>query len=204
MRAVNLLPSNLAEEGRRPKTPVLVACGGAVVATAVLATGYLSASSSIGKQNAAIAKVQAEISALPRPVPPPATISGLPAERQARLAAVESALSQRVAWDRILREISLVLPDDVWLQSLDATAPTAGASSSTGQTAPTGFTLNGFTYSQSGVARLLSRLAVVPDLENVALQSATQSQPDQASGKTGPAVVNFVISGNLRAPGATS
>jgi Tfp pilus assembly protein PilN len=36
-------------------------------------------------------------------------------------------------------------------------------------------TFAGYTYSQEGVARLLSRLAVVPALENVKLVSSTQA-----------------------------
>ena len=36
--------------------------------------------------------------------------------------------------------------------------------------------MNGFTYSHDAVARLLSRLAVVPDLANVQLLSSTRTK----------------------------
>src|SRR5207302_1216483 len=55
----------------------------------------------------------------------------LRAERDQRVAALAAALSQRVAWDRILRQISSILPEDVWLTSIDAQSPTADAASST-------------------------------------------------------------------------
>lgn len=211
MRAVNLLPRDFEQARKRPATPVIVGCAGAVVATAVLAVGYLSASSKVGSENSQLAAVQAQIAALPQPAQPPATVSSLPQERQLRVTALASALAQRVAWDRILREVSLVLPDDVWLDSLDATAPVAPAPgvAAAAPTQPTGFTITGFTYSQSAVARLLARLTVIPDLEDVTLQSATQSAQTNASSPTttaptGPTVIDFTIMANIRAPGATS
>lgn len=202
MRAVNLLPRDLEQGRKRPATPVIIGCAGAVLATAVLAGGYLNASSKVGSANKELAAVQARIAALPQPAQPPATIAALPTERQQRVAALAAALSQRVAWDRVLREISLVLPDDVWLTSLQATAPEAPAPGTSapapGTVAPNGLQIVGFTYSQNAVARLLARLSVVPDLQQVSLSSSSQS----AIGDT--AVVTFTIAGNVRTPGASS
>lgn len=202
MRAVNLLPRDLEQGRKLPATPVIVGCAGAVLATAVLAVGYLNASSQVGSENKQLAAVQAKIAALPQPQAPPATVAALPTERQQRLAALATALSQRVAWDRVLREVSLVLPDDVWLTSLEATAPEPPAPGTTppapGTAVPTGFRIIGFTYSQTAVARLLARLSVVPDLESVSLASSSN-----ASVGTRP-VVTFTIAANVRAPGASS
>ena len=73
-----------------------------------------------------------------------------------------------------------MLPDDVWLATLSAKAPVsssvpiAPAPAAAGTTvAATQFTLDGYTYSHPAVARLLSRLAVIPDLVNVQLQQST-------------------------------
>ncbi len=199
MRAVNLLPRELDRDRKGLQLPVVVGCAGAVLAAAVLAGGYLSASSSVGSKNAKLAEVEAQIAAVPRPEAQPATVTGLPAERQARVAALATALAQRVAWDRVLREVSLVLPDDVWLQSLNATAPTpGGATTAPGTSVPNGFSIHGFTYSQTGVARLLSRLTVIPDLTSVTLQSSTTSKVADRP------VVEFTIVGNVRLGGAAS
>src|SRR5205814_5375160 len=51
----------------------------------------------------------------------------LKAEHDTRVAALSAALSQRVAWDRILRQISSILPEDVWLTGIDAKSPDGGA-----------------------------------------------------------------------------
>ncbi len=113
-----------------------------------------------------------------------------------------------MAWDRVLREISLVLPGDVWLSDLTLQAPAAvpitpaaGAVAATPATptpTATGLTMNGSAFSHQGVARLLSRLALVPDLENVTLGHSTRVNP----GKRGP--VEFSVTAGIRAPGATS
>ena len=115
---------------------------------------------------------------LPKPAAPsrPDNSEQLAGEESARLTALAAALTERVAWDRVLRQFALVLPEDVWLTSLNAQAPTVGpaapatAPPASGSAPPTGFTITGYTYSHEAVARLLSRLAVIADLENVQLQ----------------------------------
>ena len=71
-------------------------------------------------------------------------------------------------------------------------APTAGGASST-----SGFTINGRTYSQDGVARLLARLALVPHLTNVTLQHSSA-----ATSETGRKVVEFTINATVKGVGA--
>jgi Tfp pilus assembly protein PilN len=194
MRAVNLLPRDLEQDKKGPAKPVLAGCAGAVLAAAVLAVGYLQASSAVGSHSAALADAKARLAAIPPPPQAPAIVSQLPQERQARVTALSSALATRVAWDRILREVSLILPDDVWLTSLTGATPTAAAAAPTGQ----GLHITGFTYSQAAVARLLARLSVLPDLQQVSLTNAATTEVGTRS------VVQFDIGADLRTAGATS
>jgi len=53
-------------------------------------------------------------------------------------------------------------------------------------------TFAGYTYSQEGVARLLSRLAVVPALQNVKLVSSTQATVSDQT------VISFSIQAEVR------
>src|SRR5437763_12249299 len=104
MRAVNLLPRDVAGDGRRtPPLPVLVGCIGTVLVTAVLALMFLSASSNIASKRRALLNLQAQYSALPAPPTAPAIDSQIPKETQNRVSALAAALGQRVAWDRLLR-----------------------------------------------------------------------------------------------------
>jgi Tfp pilus assembly protein PilN len=198
MRAVNLLPRDLEDVKKGPSKPVVIGCVGAVLAASVLAMGYLNASSSVGKQTAALDQVQQQFAAIPPPPQPPATVTALPAERQQRVAALASALATRVAWDRVLREVSLVLPDDVWLTQLTGVTPTI---TSTPSAAGPAFHITGFTNSQAAVARLLARLTVIPELEGVMLNTATQTDPKVTRARS---VVSFDISANLRTSTSTA
>ena len=147
---------------------------------------------------AQLTQLQDELSAIPTPdANKVKTQSALAADKQARVTALSAALSRRVAWDRIFRELSLVLPDDVWLTTLTAHSPASAASGSASGGLPTQFTMTGRTYSHDGVARLLSRLQVIPDLQNVTLVSSTRSEV------AGQAVVEFNIVSDIRTAGGS-
>lgn len=168
MRAVNLLPRDNANRGVASKNlPAVVGAGVGVLVVAALSAGYLSASSKVAAAQKSLDQAKAQLAATPLPPPTTTPVNTTPAavadEQAPRLQAVSTVLSQRIAWDRILREFSLVLPSDVWIQSLSLTTPVAGTAS--------GFSITGTTYSYDSVARLLSRVNLVPDLTQVQLQS---------------------------------
>ena len=206
MRAINLLPRDDARRGRpqRPQWVVLVPVVLAVLLTAVMSAMFLSASGKAKDKQSELSSLQAELAAIPTPdAAKVKTQSALAADKQARVTALSSALSRRVAWDRVFRELSLVLPDDVWLATISAKAPVPSSVATPPPTAAgaalaaTQFTLDGFTYSHAAVARLLSRLAVVPDLVNVQLQQSTRTKLGAAN------AVHFTIVADVRRPGGT-
>jgi len=133
----------------------------------------------------------------------------LVADKTARVTALNAALSRRIAWDRVLREFALVLPDDVWLLNMSAQAPTSAAasasdsSSTSSSSAPAlggqlGFNIEGYTYSHDAVARLLTRLSVIPDLEQVQLVTSERTKLGNRN------VIHFRITANVRPAGASS
>ena len=208
MRAVNLLPRDDAGQGRKlPPLPALVACGGAVLVTAVLALMFLSASSQVSKQRQALRDAQAEYASIPAPPPKSPVVASLPQERETRVTALATALGQRLPWDRLLREVSQVVPSDVWLVSLNAVSPTVTPPAVPGSLGQE-FIVVGCTYSQPSVARFLSRLDVVPDLQNVSLAKAVSGGVSGAastdSGLCPKGTVSFTLQGDLRMSGAAS
>jgi Tfp pilus assembly protein PilN len=194
VRAVNLLPrDDRRQRGReaRQNNPVLiVGVAGTVLVTAIIAAWFLTASAGVADNQKRRDAAQAELAATPVPTPTSPGSSELEQQKAARVTALSSALGSRLAWDRLLREFALVLPDDVWLSSMSAQAPTTGGSSA-------GFTINGRTYSQDGVARLLARLALVPHLTGVTLQHSSAATSD-----TGRKVVEFTINATVKGVGA--
>ena len=203
MRAINLLPRDDTRRNQKTQWIVLVPVVVAVLLAAVLSATFLSASGKVKDREAQLLTLKDTLSAIPTPdASKIQTQSALASDKQVRVTALSSALSRRVAWDRIFRELSLVLPDDVWLTTLSAKAPVssstaaAPAPAATGTTAAaTQFTLDGYTYSHAAVARLLSRLSVIPDLVNVQLQQSTLT--DVGTTKA----VHFIIVADVRQGG---
>jgi Tfp pilus assembly protein PilN len=195
MRAVNLLPR---EQPRRARAKagrgVKLAVVAAVVVAAALGAAYLIAVSRVDERRATLQTLQEQLAALPPPAQAPAVDQTLVSQHDLRVIALGAALKSRVAWDRILSQISAVLPEDVWLTTLAAQSPEAPASSPAGTaTAAAPLALDGYTYSQEGVARFLSRLAVIPELEDVKLQQSELTPLD------GRVVVKFELTAQLRA-----
>jgi Tfp pilus assembly protein PilN len=209
MRAVNLLPRDEVKQARkRPAAPLIVGVLSALVVVAALAGGYMVESAKVARKQTDLDAARAELALVPPPAQPSTESSALASEQMSRTAALQQALNGRVAWDRLLREISLVLPRDVWLSSLQLqvpVAPTAAVPPVDSTTAPpvpattsTTFTMNGNAYSHEGVARLLSRLALVPDLDNVTLGNSTRIAVGKRS------AVQFSITAGIRLPGGGS
>ena len=204
MRAVNLLPREEQPRSFEAMRGVAFgAAGGVALVTVALTAMMIGAGGSIQQQNTERDSLNAQLAALPQaPVDQQETESNaaLASEKNLRITALSGALSTRVAWDRVLSQISQVLPEDVWLTSLtSASGQTADASTTTGAVGPEGasVTLIGSTYSQRGVARFLARLGVVPALSGVQLLSSATLELKPRN------IVQFTIQATVKAPGAT-
>lgn len=195
MRAVNLLPRDDPKRSFEAKRGVaFAAAAGAALVTMLLVSMTMSAAGAVGDKQAELDALRAQIAAIPSaPVEDASAEDALAVEKGARVGALSAALADRVAWDRVLRQVSLVLPEDVWLTNLSATGPDAASPTAAGGS---GFVLTGSTYSQNGVARFLSRLAVIPDLTNVRLQSSQSALVNERD------LVTFTILADVRAPSA--
>jgi Tfp pilus assembly protein PilN len=205
VRAVNLLPRDDARKATEgPNLIVLISVLAAVLLTAILAGGFLMEHSKAAAQQRTLDEKKAELATIPTPpAAQTAADQALLTDKSQRVSALSTALSHRVAWDRVFRELSQVLPSDVWLSQLTATAPVSSAApvgtpapTTSASTPATGFTLQGYTYSHDAVARFLSRLALVPDLKDVQLQQSI------ASLVKGREIVSFQIAGNISPAGA--
>jgi len=202
MRAVNLLPRDHGQRTiKKESLPVLVGACSAVLVLAVLGAMFMMGSGKIAAQQRKLDDLNRRFQALPPPPPgPTAAEQALAGEQSARVTALSAALASRVSWDRVFREFSLILPDDVWLTELSAKSPISpatNAASETGTGTPSEFTITGRTYSHDGVARLLSRLQVVPDLTNVQLVSSTLAKVGNQS------VVEFSIAADIKSASGT-
>jgi type IV pilus assembly protein PilM len=205
MRSVNLLPADIkATAGRRPNLVAIALPVAVAVPVAVLGFMFVSAHGQVGDSQAELDVVSAQIEALPRPQRPVLDASNT-GEQAQRAQAVANVLGSRVAWDAVLRDVSRVLPENVWLNSLQAqvagtavagSVPVAATATTGVPAAPTGALIDGFTYAQTDVARLLARLATLPTLDNVTLTSS------KVEIKGAKPVVHFQIAADLNTGGS--
>lgn len=184
MRAVNLLPGDGVRASRgTPQPAALAGAAAAMVVVVVIGGGNVLQSSRVATAQKALNAAKIQLAATPLPpaapkvTPPPPAVAQ---QMQPRMQAVSSALSTRIAWDRILREFSLILPQNIQLSSLALTAPTAPNQQ--------GLQLQGLTFSYDDVALLLSRMQLIPDLSNVTLGNTTMAK----------GIVSFTVSAGVQ------
>ena len=123
MRAVNLIP---VEERRGQSAPTRTGALVYIVVGAVLAalagvTMMVLASNQINDRKAEISQLEAEEAAARSKAEALASYAQFRQVRDARVATVTSLAESRFDWERVLRELSLVLPGDVWLTELTGT-----------------------------------------------------------------------------------
>lgn len=216
MRAINLLPQDFERQGdSNRRIPIFVAAGGIVAVTACAAVLFVSASGSVSDQRSQLDSVRADLARVSTAAEPAFAPGAIAQERSDRVAALTAALATRVPLDRLLRELAYVLPEDAWLTGLSAAAPetngTAGASPGTSAPAPSGtqgVTIQGATYSNRSVARVLARLAAIPSLDAVRLAATARVEPAAATSEVKSAkpkakqkqrpIVMYTIAANLR------
>ena len=199
MRAFNLMPADDAREKKGGRSTANIALAiVAVLLFGALGSLFVVSSGAATEKKGERDELRTKLAALnvPAKAPGEAQAPELATEEQARTTELATALQSRVAWDRLLRDFALVLPDDVWLTTLVAKgAPRAAAAAAPAPGAAAEanvFTINGYTHEQEGVARLLARLSVLPELASVTLVSSTRTQVNKQE------VVQFTISAAVK------
>jgi len=186
MRAFNLMPKEVEREkaGASPLLTRVAVPAVAVLVLVGLGAGFMLMDARVGETRAQADDLRAQLAELTAQAGPDqgqqgaATIAG---EGQARTGALAAALGGRIAWDRILREFTLVLPEDVWVTAISAASGGSTTEPAPGQATPGGstFTITGFARYQASVAQLLSRLSVIPEFSSVQLQSSARGADPQ-------------------------
>jgi Tfp pilus assembly protein PilN len=180
MRAVNLLPLDARYEKKWwsadavPASPKRILAGAGILA-AVLALSllgaYLLQKSIVEDRQATLGEVSQQVAVAEAEA---AVIRAAQDNAQARFSAFSSVVSGRIIWEKVLRDLSRVLPPNAYLSTLTASSPTSSTAAPAGGV-PIAFSVAGSTSSQPAVALVLDRLALLPWLSDVTLQSSTRA-----------------------------
>jgi Tfp pilus assembly protein PilN len=209
MEAVNLLPA-YARPGHpwaavgRDLSARRVLKGGSVlacVAVVGLGLGYVYERSVVNDRRATLTDVQAEVAVADAKAAP---FRSAQAAAAARMAAAGTVSEKRVVWERLLADVSSVLPKQVYLQSLSAQSPTplapgaipapttpAPGTPTPATTGASGFSATGVASSHVRVALVLDRLASLPWLSNVTLVSTVNGGTTLSRGDTFTVTAGF-------------
>ena len=193
---INLLPPELYERQRtRRRTAAVIALG--VIVLAALGGFYFlqvmrenAVQADVEAQQAENARLQGEINELQE-------IDQLQQEIDATRGLLTALLSDRVLWSGVLRDVSLVIPGQVWLNGLTGEVGAPGATEATTTATPTTtgttttttttgqaqagpalvgqISFNGYAFTHPDVALWLSRLEDVRGFVNPWLQNSTDT-----------------------------
>ncbi len=190
MRPVNLIPS---DERRGERTalrggPAAYVVVGALVAALAGVTALVITDNQISDRKAEVAKLKQQDAIARARADRLAAYSQFGSVRDQRFATVTSLADSRFDWERVMRELSLILPDDVWLTNLTGKASPAvsvdgGASVSLRDSIPgPALELVGCARGQEAVARFVSALKDIDGVTRVGVESSQLGTQQSSAG----------------------
>ena len=190
MRPVNLLPQD-----SRPRASTRLH-GGADVVVGVLATllvmvaAYTFTINQANSRKTEVASTKREAADAKQRARTFAPYARFARIRATRLQSVQQLAGGRFDWERMVRELALVLPEHVWLTDLSAStagqdvdsgqAATSGSSESAGGS--TSVALTGCAGSQPEVATMMVRLRKLYRATDVKLDQSAEQGADSSGG----------------------
>lgn len=198
MRPVNLIPpeDRRGEQAPLRTGPLPYILLAAMVAVLVGITAMVLVDNQISESKNEVATLESEDALAAAKAQRLAAYTQFQAMSEQRVATVQSLADSRFDWERVMRELSLVLPSDVWLVNLTATASPGvsvdgggGGDSASGanlraQVPGPALELNGCAAGQEAVAGFVTALKDVDGVTRVGVQSSSLSEEDEAMEST--------------------
>ncbi|HKF83556.1 MAG TPA: hypothetical protein VKB23_11410 [Solirubrobacterales bacterium] len=192
MRPVNLIPPDERRGEQAPlRTGALVyLVVGAFVAVLIGVTSLVLIGNKINERKTDVVELHHENAATQRKAQRLTSYTQFSTLSKQRVETVRNLAESRFDWERVMREMALVLPDDVWLIDLTATAVPGisfegGSNGSSGlrdDVAGPALEMNGCAVGQQAVARLVT---VLKDIDGVTRVGMTSSELPGEEGGAG-------------------
>jgi len=215
MRPVNLLPDDL----RPRKTSGAMrgssyAVVGVLAALFLMAVVYVLSANTVNSHKTDIAQVEQETQEAEARAAALAPYQQFAQIKATRVASVTQLASQRFDWERMMREVALVLPAGTSLTELNAATagatPAAGGASVPTPADPAQATAGGPSLQVKGcaerqpdVATLMVRLRGLYRAADVTLTESTKQATTSSTGATPGAVSSDAATGSAGCPGDT-
>jgi Tfp pilus assembly protein PilN len=189
MRPVNLIPREERPGERRPMRggPLAYIVVGALVAALLGVTVLVATGNQISDRKSEVVQLETEKAAVEAQAQALDAYTQFHSVREQRVATVVSLADSRFDWERVMRELALILPGDVWLTTLTGTASPAvapeGAASVSlrGSIAGPALELVGCAASHDSVAGFVKALEDIDGVTRVGVQSSALGSGGGAS-----------------------
>jgi len=192
MRPVNLIPR---EDRRGESTPLrtgllVYLVVGAFVAVLVGVTAMVLMGNRIAERKADVVRLEREDDLATAKAQRLAPFIQFQSLAEQRMQTVSSLADSRFDWERVMRELSLVLPDDVWLVDLTATAApgvsvkggSQGAGSLRAAIPGPALQLSGCASGQEAVAAFVTTVKDIDGVTRVAMPTSEVAGEDAGAG----------------------
>jgi Tfp pilus assembly protein PilN len=181
MRPVNLIPAEERPGGRKPlrSGPLAYIVIGALAAAVIAITALVVTNDKVADRKAEVAQLQSEQASIQAKAQALSSYTQFTAVREQRIATVTDLANSRFDWERVLAELSLVLPPDVQITSLTGSAgPGAGSSGGGGigmrsEIAGPALELVGCASNQAAVAEFIEAVKDIDGVTRVGVPSST-------------------------------
>ena len=206
MKRINLLPQEERVKASRERG-LIWAILILVALVVVLGLVYVKYNGDVGTKQDELAAVQAQTAEVQQQIAALSPYAALQAQRTAMTETAKGIYESSVPFSILLQELSLVIPENVRLQTLTATVPPAmlpGAAAAGGATAgstATDVTFAGQTEQHRDVAEFMTRLGLIPQLMGITLTSSTDSSTTtgtSASAAPTTTLAQFTVTAQLR------
>lgn len=192
MRPTNLIPpeDRRGEQAPLRTGPVPYILLGALVAVLLGVTALVLAGNQISESKAEVAKLEGEDAVASARAEQLVSYTAFRSMSEQRVATVQSLADSRFDWERVMRELALVLPSDVWLTGLTATASPevsvegGGGGSSGGtlraQVPGPALEMSGCASGQEAVAGFVTALKDIDGVTRVGVESSELGEEEDA------------------------
>jgi len=185
MRRVDLVPASYRQRRRERQTLAGIVVVGVVLAVLLFGWWFLLGQQ-IDDRESELASVRARNAALEEDISELQRFADLEAEVNAKVTALQTVMAGDVNWPKVLTEVAVVLPGEIWLTELTGSAGATEGSTPVGtETAPVRVSndapvgrvaFKGRSLTMPGVAKWLIRQMSVEDFQAVWLTSAVFSE----------------------------
>lgn len=190
MRPVNLIPAQERRGDSAPlrSGPFAYVVVGVLVAVLAGVTALVLTGNQISEREAEVATLEAEDAAAQAKIVRLGAYTQFRTMSEQRVETVSSLADSRFDWERVMRELALVLPGDAWLVSLTASASSGaggggGGSGLRSSALGPALELSGCAAGQEAVAGFVTALKDIDGVTRVGVQSS--ELPDSGSGSGG-------------------